>query len=301
MGLAMVPEVLRPVDQGTGRVASGSALGGNGAPLISVIVPTYNSAEQLSKLIESIVHQSFREFEVIVVDNYSADSTVRMSLLAGFKVVMKATNRVDARSFGVEISRGRFVLFVDSDQRLDVNCLQALVLLAGEYPRTAIVLRELSDATGAWGQLLREQDRIEFLLGLGLPRWFPRDLIARVAMPEFRGLDHVHGEDRLIAARLKNDGVAIRNCEKAVIYHADPPLLEHLQKQFRNTFTGTSSAVLGSYILASIPMIGSAANPFRVYSATRSTIVTFRHFVFLLFRTVLQVLGVVVSRLATKW
>lgn len=91
-------------------------------PLVSIIMPAYNSQEFIKKAIISIQAQSYRNWELLVIDDASKDSTVeeieklalndpRINLIKNF------TNRGAgvARNKGIEASGGRFIAFLDAD------------------------------------------------------------------------------------------------------------------------------------------------------------------------------------------
>jgi glycosyltransferase involved in cell wall biosynthesis len=87
-------------------------------PLVSVIIPTYNREEYLSKAIESVVSQTFKNIEIIVVDdgsevNYAQEICSRYSTC---RYVYKDNGGVSAaRNFGIKHSRGRYIAFLDDD------------------------------------------------------------------------------------------------------------------------------------------------------------------------------------------
>jgi glycosyltransferase involved in cell wall biosynthesis len=90
-------------------------------PLISVIIPVFNRAGQVREAAESVLNQDFNNFELIVVDDGSTDSTAKdmEKYLAGFpraKLVSTANCGVSAaRNLGVSLACGKFVAFLDSD------------------------------------------------------------------------------------------------------------------------------------------------------------------------------------------
>ncbi|MEN8174159.1 MAG: glycosyltransferase family A protein [Pseudomonadota bacterium] len=91
-------------------------------PTVSVIVPTYNRADVLPRAINSILRQSFQDFEIIVVDDGSIDDTgaVVSQYLdrPGSRVryaFQKHTNVASARNLGIRLARGSYIAFLDSD------------------------------------------------------------------------------------------------------------------------------------------------------------------------------------------
>jgi glycosyltransferase involved in cell wall biosynthesis len=85
---------------------------------VSVIIPTYNSARFLTDAIDSVLAQTFKDFEVWVIDDGSTDETA--SLIRGYRPsvhYLRQENRgvAVARNRGIEQSRGKYVAFLDAD------------------------------------------------------------------------------------------------------------------------------------------------------------------------------------------
>jgi glycosyltransferase involved in cell wall biosynthesis len=88
------------------------------APLVTVIIPTYNRAVFVTKALESVLNQSFTDYEIIVVDDGSTDTT--KEVLAKYedriKYVYQDNSGVSsARNTGIMTSRGKWLAFLDSD------------------------------------------------------------------------------------------------------------------------------------------------------------------------------------------
>ncbi len=93
-------------------------------PEVSVVVPTYNRATELPRALDSVLAQTFRDFELIVVDDGSTDET--QSVLDAIddprlRVVTHDTNRGAnvARNTGIEVAEGDCIAFLDSDDEWD--------------------------------------------------------------------------------------------------------------------------------------------------------------------------------------
>ncbi|WP_280770554.1 glycosyltransferase family 2 protein [Salipaludibacillus daqingensis] len=94
----------------------------NSQPKVSVITPSYNSEKFISKTINSVLQQTYQNWEMIIVDDASSDETV--SLINEYKekdrrirVVPLEENKgaANARNIGIRESTGRFIAFLDSD------------------------------------------------------------------------------------------------------------------------------------------------------------------------------------------
>ena len=101
-------------------------------PSISIIVPVYNSGDYLRECLDSIACQSFKDFEVLMVDDGSTDSSpLLMDEMIKtdnrFKAIHKKNGGVSsARNVGLSIAQGEFVTMIDSDDIIDCGYLEAL-------------------------------------------------------------------------------------------------------------------------------------------------------------------------------
>ena len=97
-------------------------------PLISIIIPTYNNGHFFHNLLTNLIHQSYKNWEAIIIDNHSNDST--LSIIADyndtrFKVYQIHNDGVIAKSrnLGIEKSTGEWIAFLDSDDWWDLDKL----------------------------------------------------------------------------------------------------------------------------------------------------------------------------------
>lgn len=87
-------------------------------PVISVIIPTYNSAQYIVKTLESVFAQTYKDYEVIVVDDSSTDNTkdVLTPYMGRIKYIYKQNGGpASARNTGIKAASGSYVAFLDSD------------------------------------------------------------------------------------------------------------------------------------------------------------------------------------------
>ncbi len=95
-------------------------------PLVSIIIPCYNSAEFIAEAIESALAQTYPRVEILVIDDGSTDGSA--DIIARYPVRSFHTSRAHvsaARNFGIRESLGQYVLFLDSDDRLLPNAVSA--------------------------------------------------------------------------------------------------------------------------------------------------------------------------------
>ena len=101
--------------------------------MISIIVPVYNVESYLKECLESIRQQTFTDFEVILVNDGSTDSSKEICERfcqqdSRFKLVTQANQGVSiARNRGVRESIGEYIMFVDSDDIIKANILDVLL------------------------------------------------------------------------------------------------------------------------------------------------------------------------------
>ena len=101
-------------------------------PLISVIVPAYNVEKFIGKCIDSILRQSFKDFEVLLIDDGAKDSTPEICDACAkkdsrIKVYHKENGGLsDARNYGIDRMQGKYVTFIDSDDYVDSGYFEYL-------------------------------------------------------------------------------------------------------------------------------------------------------------------------------
>ena len=90
-----------------------------GDPFFSIIIPTFNQDNYLKETLNSIKSQTFKNFEIIVVDNYSNDNTEQVikncSLKINYNKLKNSGIIGKSRNFGLKVSKGKWVCFLDSD------------------------------------------------------------------------------------------------------------------------------------------------------------------------------------------
>ena len=115
------------------------------APLISIIVPVYNTARWLPRCLDSIQNQTFTDWECILSDDGSTDeSGVICDEYAAkdprFRVIHKENGGVSsARNAGLEAARGKYIQFVDSDDYVDTRLLAFALHLQTASPQAMVV------------------------------------------------------------------------------------------------------------------------------------------------------------------
>lgn len=108
-------------------------------PLISVIVPVYNVEKYLEECINSIINQTYKNLEIILIDDGSTDKSGEIcdefATQDNRIVVIHKENGglSSARNAGLDIMQGEYLSFIDSDDMVDENLIQTLFLLIEKY------------------------------------------------------------------------------------------------------------------------------------------------------------------------
>jgi len=122
-------------------------------PLVSVIIPTRNSARTLAKCLESIKNQSYKNIELIVVDNNSTDNTKEIAKQFTDKVFNFGPERSAQRNYGAKQAKGEYLLIHDSDIYFNIDSVKECVELSEKENCEAIILPEKSIGIGFWARV----------------------------------------------------------------------------------------------------------------------------------------------------
>ena len=119
--------------------------------IVSVIIPTYNRASLLPRAIESVLAQTFGDWEIVLVDDGSTDGTAELAAryaatLGDRFVHIRQANRGSsaARNTGIDACGGRFVAFLDSDDEFLPNKLERQLALFALRPELGFVYSDFA-------------------------------------------------------------------------------------------------------------------------------------------------------------
>src|SRR3989344_1877513 len=112
--------------------------------MVSVIIPSYNHGTALPKCLDSLRTQSFKDFEIIVVDDGSLDNT--QSIVEKYIKTRASYSQIQycrishsgapaARNAGAKMARGEYLLFADADLILNKDALQKLLNVLRANPQ----------------------------------------------------------------------------------------------------------------------------------------------------------------------
>lgn len=114
------------------------------SPRVSIVLPTYNQAEYLPQALDSIVNQSWPDWELIIVNDGSTDETPaileRYHRQYGFTVVHQKNQKLPkALNTGFRLAKGDYLTWTSSDNLMLPNMLEVLVQSLDEHPKIGFV------------------------------------------------------------------------------------------------------------------------------------------------------------------
>ena len=121
------------------------------SPLVSVIMPMYNSAKFIPQTLESLLYQTMTDFEVIVIDDCSTDNSVEVvesfsERFGGRLRVIKLPQNTGTpgipRNFGIRAARGKYIAFLDSDDFYTKTSLEEVTNLLENYQADVLYLND---------------------------------------------------------------------------------------------------------------------------------------------------------------
>ncbi len=198
------------------------------SPKVSVIIPTYNYANYVGEAIQSVLDQSFSDFEVIVVDDGSIDHTaevVRRFSDTRVKYIFQENRGLPAaRNTGIKASSGELLAFLDSDDKFHPDKLQTQVAFLKENPDVGLTYNSkfLVDSAGNCLSLRRSPATVTLAdLVLGYP-FAPSDVVIRrewaFRVSLFDESFVLNSEDLNFHLRLALEGCKFAGVEQALAY-----------------------------------------------------------------------------------
>jgi glycosyltransferase involved in cell wall biosynthesis len=211
-------------------------------PKVSVVVCCYNAASTLEECLQSLRHQQYPNYEVIVIDDGSKDATAQIaSSLPNLGLIRVRNGGLSkARNLGIEASNGEIVAFLDSDAYADEDWLFYLVTALEEHgavavggpnlspPQDGFIAQCVDESPGNPTCVLVENERAEHIPGCNMA--YRRDVFTRVGM-----FDAVHrraGDDVDVCWRiLALDEKIVYHPSALVWHHRRPSIKQYWDQQ----------------------------------------------------------------------
>ena len=146
------------------------------SPMVSIIIPTHNRAHMVGRAIRSVLAQTFKDFELILVDDCSTDYTEEAARTFHDRRMVYLRHDENqgasaARNTGVRAARGKYIAFLDSDNEWWCNKLELQVAVLEQTPEIGLVYAGWEWVSEKTGEV--ELRRVPDGRGrvVGLPRW----------------------------------------------------------------------------------------------------------------------------------
>ncbi len=152
-------------------------------PLVSVIIPTKNSGKYLAKTLESMKRQTYKNIELIVVDNYSTDNTREIARKYTDKVYKKGPERTFQVNYGAKMASGKYLYFSGGDINRDSNLIEQAVNKAEKDNCDAIYINVVTKIENA--NIWQKARAVERLLYVKEPktsaaRFYTKEIFEKV-------------------------------------------------------------------------------------------------------------------------
>lgn len=200
-------------------------------PIVSVIVPTYNSEKFIDDCLISIKNQTYNNIELIVVDNNSTDRTKEIANKYTNKLFNQGPERSWQRNYGLKKAKGEYCLFIDSDMKLSKEVVNECVKkIKFNQDITGIIIPEESFGQGFWAECKKlERSYYVGIDWIEAARFFKIETILKI-----KGYDPqlISGEDWDLSQRAEKTGLFSRI--DAYIYHNEGnlKLFQSIKKKF---------------------------------------------------------------------
>jgi glycosyltransferase involved in cell wall biosynthesis len=202
-----------------------------GRPLVSVIIPTYNSARTLSLTLRSIKRQTYPSVEIIVVDRFSRDGTPDIASRFGAHIIQADTERAEAKNIGLKAAKGKYVLFLDSDMELTPMVIQECVELLRRSSAIGMVVIPKLTVGNSLVAKIRRYERLHYEnTYIESSRFYRKDLAI-----EASGFDSavVFYEEATLAYKIEKMGYRRARAKSYILHHEeDLSLMDLIRKRY---------------------------------------------------------------------
>ena len=206
-------------------------------PLISVIIPVYNPGEHLYKCLESIIHQTYDNLEIVLVDDGSTDGSAKVCLDYAkrdkrIRYIYQENSGVSrARNVGIDNSNGDYYSFIDSDDYLELCTYEYLIDLMQKHDVDAVnfeyyitfkdyeITHRIKQESYGYFNRAEAQYQLVYNVAFAWNKLFSRKIIDGIRFNE----EILRGEDSLFA-RMAFD-------KAGSVWFDNRPLLHYVQSE----------------------------------------------------------------------
>ena len=189
-------------------------------PRVSVLIPCYNAGRFLGAALNSVLAQTYQDFEIIVVDDGSTDQTAEVA--AAYPCVRYIYSEHKgipcARNLAVSHAKGEYIAFLDADDMWDTTKLEKQISYLDSHADCRIVYtlaKNFYDGDSA--SMTQRQNQ---LLHANMDHYLVSCCIARSVFEEYGGFseDYPYGEDTHWVARICATGISMKHCIEEPLY-----------------------------------------------------------------------------------
>lgn len=204
----------------------------NKSPLVSIIITTKNEEQVILNCIKSIKNQSYKNIEIILVDNFSTDKTTDIAKKQKVQIYFKGPERSVQRNFGAKRSKGSYLVFIDADMELSKNVIKECVeKITSNNNLELLVIPEQSTFKNIWERIKAYERSIYNLDGDDITdaaRFFSKKIFVR-----FKGYDvRITGpEDWDLPDRIKSSGYKVGRIKAKIFHHERIPSIRNLLRK----------------------------------------------------------------------
>lgn len=184
-----------------------------------MIIPTYNSSNTIEKCLRSVKDQTYKNIEIIIVDNFSSDKTSEKVTSFDISIFLESSNTPRAKNVGISKSNGRFLFFLDSDMILEHNVVEECVEVSSSNEEIiGIIIPERSVGSGFWIKV-RDFER-SFYAGTDIEsaRFFVKKFVTQVGGYDETIIGH---EDSTLPIKLEQNGFNVKTRISSYILHCE--------------------------------------------------------------------------------
>jgi len=185
--------------------------------LVSIIIPTKNESKNIKRCLLSCQDQTYKNIEIIIIDNYSTDNTLDIAKQFTKNIYLAGFERSQQRNYGAAKAKGIYLLFLDADMELETGLVKSLIteVKNGEY--RAIIIPEKSTGRGFWAKSVA----LERSCYLGDPTIEAARLFEKKLFDQLGGFDEnlTAAEDWDLTLRAKTFGAKISRIKNFLMHH----------------------------------------------------------------------------------
>ncbi len=202
-------------------------------PMVSIIMVVLNGEKYIRRSLTALVNQSYKNKEIIVVDNFSTDNTQK--IVKSFKTVklyLKGPERTSQLKYGVKMSKGKYFYYTGCDLVADKDYVTKCVNLCERTDTVAVYAHVLAETTNFWSKV----KGLERECYINDPMHEAARFIRRDVFDKIGGFDDkltLHSDDYELQARLNKFGYKTGSVD-AYEYHVDE--IDSLKEVFLKSF-----------------------------------------------------------------